>query len=411
MLQQFIDTFSENEFKSSNVLRIKNIILFKFNDQYIFYNVTTKEWDGDYNKIPSNIPIQTCEPKQRVFRGTFLGEFLNNYQIPNLSSNDIITFLSPKYANFIEQALKLHFPFILTLLRKNDIEHLIKNLNATSLVKATELSTEQLDLIQQKIICLKESSGYYLLRLFKFLPSFKGIPKNLFEEILQIVFNDSVSNQNLDFFNQHILSLPGKLKQKLDKIMLYTNPKFFEYTTLRESLKNLETIDESLFPMFPKIENLDELIMRLNSRIITLSNTEKYTKWNNAYDKVKETLFDYEFTDGEYSIIIPKQIEDLDIEGNTLHHCVGSFKEVVSSGKEIILFLRKKDSPNIPYYTIDLDTDGFIRQIHTSHNGNISDSKDADKLMAFLAKWADVKQNLVNKKSILVNCNNVCYHK
>ena len=80
----------------------------------------------------------------------------------------------------------------------------------------------------------------------------------------------------------------------------------------------------------------------------------------------------------------------------------------VAEGKEIILFLRKTNDSKTPFYTIDLDTDGYIRQIHTRYNGDIEEDPEKEDIKAFLINWANAKSNLVNKKSIKLNYGALC---
>ncbi len=52
-------------------------------------------------------------------------------------------------------------------------------------------------------------------------------------------------------------------------------------------------------------------------------------------------------------LVIPKSGEDIKKEGQTLHHCVGTYVERVAKGETIILFIRKDSAPNVPYYTME----------------------------------------------------------
>jgi hypothetical protein len=129
---------------------------------------------------------------------------------------------------------------------------------------------------------------------------------------------------------------------------------------------------------------------------------------NAEYFAVKSIIDQFVYSGEKYSIISPGTIDELDIEGNVLHHCVGSYKNNVAKGKEIILFLRKNSDPKTPFYTIDLDTDGYIRQIHTKYNGNISNDPEKDDLIAFLKEWGKEKSNIINQKSIKLNYGALC---
>lgn len=63
--------------------------------------------------------------------------------------------------------------------------------------------------------------------------------------------------------------------------------------------------------------------------------------------------------DGEYSIIIPKKIEDFRLEGDVQHNCVYSaqyYRKVIRK-QSIIVFLRKRK--NVPFVTIEYDYETF----------------------------------------------------
>ena len=61
------------------------------------------------------------------------------------------------------------------------------------------------------------------------------------------------------------------------------------------------------------------------------------------------------FNNEEYSIRLPMSAKEIVREGHTLHHCVGNYIQNVVKGRTLILFIRKKDDPHNPYYTLELD--------------------------------------------------------
>lgn len=99
---------------------------------------------------------------------------------------------------------------------------------------------------------------------------------------------------------------------------------------------------------------------------------------NNVYSLIKE----YEFSNDEYVIIAPKSVFELTTEGRTLNHCVGSYVQSVSNGKEYILFLRKKENQDIPFFTINITPNKEIRQIHGKCNCNVP-----EELTPFIDSW------------------------
>lgn len=52
-------------------------------------------------------------------------------------------------------------------------------------------------------------------------------------------------------------------------------------------------------------------------------------------------------------IRLPNKLEELKEEGESLHHCVGTYMEKVEKGETMIFFIRQKAAPEEPYYTLE----------------------------------------------------------
>jgi hypothetical protein len=270
------------------------------------------------------------------------------------------------------------------------------------------MSVKQMNIFQNKVLLTKNDILYYFIRLNKIISSFKGLDENVFTLLCDLAMNDKVSNQDLDFYYDKIISKPGNISVKLKKVSEYINVNFTEYYRLRNSLKELGNFDEVEYPEFPKPEDIPNKIIAIQIKIENLENEELYKILNAEYFAIKNTMDKFLYKGEKYSIISPGTIDELDIEGNVLHHCVGSYKNNVAKGKEIILFLRRNSDLKTPFYTIDLDTDGYIRQIHTKYNGNISSDPEKDDLISFLKEWGQAKSSIINQKSIKLNYGALC---
>lgn len=66
-------------------------------------------------------------------------------------------------------------------------------------------------------------------------------------------------------------------------------------------------------------------------------------------------------------IVVPKTGADIKAEGGKLHHCVGGYVERVAKGETNIFFVRKADSPNVPYFTMEFKNNKIV-QCRGSHN-------------------------------------------
>jgi len=89
--------------------------------------------------------------------------------------------------------------------------------------------------------------------------------------------------------------------------------------------------------------------------------------------------------------IAPSSRGEIINEGETLRHCVhtGSYLNMMVEGKGYILFVRKSDAPNVPFYTAEI-VDGVIRQCRGEGNDDMTD--DVKK---FIGHW----QTSLNKKN------------
>lgn len=66
-------------------------------------------------------------------------------------------------------------------------------------------------------------------------------------------------------------------------------------------------------------------------------------------------------------LVVPKSTEDMKVEGEALHHCVGGYVERVARGETSIFFIRKADSPDKPYFTLEWKNNDII-QCRGLHN-------------------------------------------
>ena len=79
----------------------------------------------------------------------------------------------------------------------------------------------------------------------------------------------------------------------------------------------------------------------------------------------------YEGTCGEYLFVAPKQKQDFYDEATAQSNCLASYVGSFTEGRCIILFMRKKETPDIPYITIEVCADGVtVRQTKLARNVN-----------------------------------------
>ena len=125
---------------------------------------------------------------------------------------------------------------------------------------------------------------------------------------------------------------------------------------------------------------------------------EKYVGFQEQLIALKEK---YEFSAGEYQIVAPKSIDDILYEGDTLHHCVNktdNYFDRIASKESYILFLRKKANPEVPFYTLEVEPNGTIRQKRAEFDRQ---NKDIDEVTSFLRLWQKEIQKRLTKKDYM----------
>ena len=96
-------------------------------------------------------------------------------------------------------------------------------------------------------------------------------------------------------------------------------------------------------------------------------------RFENNY-KMHEKAF--QFTFGEYSVVLPTCGEDIIKEGRDMHHCVGSYVDRVIENSTYIIFIRKTETPDQCYLTCQVSTDGEIGQYYLAYDRRISSAED-----------------------------------
>lgn len=120
---------------------------------------------------------------------------------------------------------------------------------------------------------------------------------------------------------------------------------------------------------------------------------EKWAGISRDYERNMK-LFEWE-TDG-YKIIVPESAEKINEEGRLQHHCVGAndiYKTNMAIRKSFIVFLRRTEKEEEPYYTIETDGRRVI-QAYAAYDRK----PDAEIVQKILADWMKQVRKRVEEK-------------
>ncbi len=155
--------------------------------------------------------------------------------------------------------------------------------------------------------------------------------------------------------------------------------------------------DEMIFRPRELKRRHDECVLEIEKRNAEIKAEEYSKKYKEAESVLQEIVSKFEYSGNEYFIMVPKNIVDIVTEGNALHHCAGStdrYFDRIKQRETYICFLRKVNEPDVPFYTIEVEPGGTIRQ----HRGMFDEEPDIELVKPFLREWQKEIKKRMSKK-------------
>lgn len=141
----------------------------------------------------------------------------------------------------------------------------------------------------------------------------------------------------------------------------------------------------------------EEIQRKRNAREAARQAQEMRDKYPGYEDILSEISEKFEYQNDTYCIVVPRDFMEITAEGMALHHCVGNteryFDRIVSR-ETYICFLRQQESPDKPFYTIEVEPGGTIRQ----HRGAYDEEPGIEEIKPFLREWQKVIRKRMSKQ-------------
>lgn len=173
-----------------------------------------------------------------------------------------------------------------------------------------------------------------------------------------------------------------------------------DYINMAEQLKMNTKLDQIARPKDLKAAHDECVLLREkgDAKKEAQMLAKKWPKVNKQLPKLKK----FEYTADGYTIVAPESIEDIVMEGRILKHCVhicDYYFSRIQTDESYLFFLRKAKSPDMPWYTLEVEPSGNIRQKRTTGDNQ---NKDFMAAVDFLKKWQKyfVKQLTKEEKKL-----------
>lgn len=129
---------------------------------------------------------------------------------------------------------------------------------------------------------------------------------------------------------------------------------------------------------------------KMHGRLSKLYKLRKDEIAKKQFQKCIEARRDMEYEGERYIVIQPQSIDEIISEGKALDHCVGGYADRHARGELSIMFLRMKDRPGKPYYTIEVSKEGKIVQCRGyKNNWNSEKPKKIEEFEIEYQKYLD----------------------
>ncbi len=184
-------------------------------------------------------------------------------------------------------------------------------------------------------------------------------------------------------------SYPG---MRGDKVIEQWN----DYLTMCERLKkNLD--DEMVYRPRELKRRHDEAVNEIAMREAEIQANEYSERYGEAEAVLQKIREKFEYAGKTFRIIVPMRIVDIVKEGRALHHCAGAtdrYFDRIKQNETYICFLRKNEAPENPFYTIEVEPGGTIRQ----HRGMFDEEPEIETVKPFLREWQKVIRKRMQKE-------------
>lgn len=243
------------------------------------------------------------------------------------------------------------------------------NVNAGGILKCLNISREQLRILQ------KLNGGLGLMRII----TNANIHKlNLTEEQITLMYENCISWRFIYYMRG---TTPHKMLRYI--MSCKSQDEYLDYLDMRDKCDYDMTDSIILFPKNIK-EAHDKMVLETNERKAELRLKEVRETFPCIQEMFGELDKKYRYEYKGYIIRPARSAEEIVIEGRTLHHCVGGdgYLSGHNTGRNIILMLRKKETPDEAWYTVEYSREsGKIKQYYAHH--------DTQPLKEEVSKWLD----------------------
>ena len=159
--------------------------------------------------------------------------------------------------------------------------------------------------------------------------------------------------------------------------------------------RQLKRRHDELVEEMNKIRILED--MRRNEEGRKKAAEELREKFPGAEEALAEVREKFTYANEQFCILVPETLFEIVTEGQALHHCVGTsdrYFDRIMQHETYICFLRRMTEPDTPFYTIEVEPGGTVRQ----HRSYLDEEPGIEEIRGFLREWQQAVKKRMNEQ-------------
>ncbi len=269
--------------------------------------------------------------------------------------------------------------------------------NKKSLAKALRID-------KQRMKRLRANNGG--TAFLEWLTAEKNGNKNIADTVINWMCENNIRPEDIKFITDRMseLQIKNYLERQQKSIGLPVKEiigTWEDYLVMATRLK-IDTSKEIVFRAKLLKQRHDELVKLCGDKEKAMRAGEVIKNYPDIEDVLSDVKSRYEFENKDFAIIIPARIEEVLIESTALSLCIGKsddrYFERIATRESYLAFLRRKSDLEKPWYLIEVEPGGQLRQKRTFFD---KQEKDLDEAKAFLSAWQIHIQNQLTTDDVL----------
>ena len=225
----------------------------------------------------------------------------------------------------------------------------------------------------QQLYTLKKLDGDgYMIDALKYIEKHN---EKIDDETLQFITSNKVVVKELRLRQtgmtlQRMINYLRKQSAREKRSFAGTNNLYKDYLKMAAD-KGMDLTDEIICHT-PRLREMhDRYLEEKNAREDAAERLRVNKKFPEIRKSFEENREHFGYQKAGLKIFVPRDAADIKREGKLQHHCVGAsdrYMERMDKRETFILFLRRADAPETPYYTLEVEYDGKIRQSYGAYD-------------------------------------------